>query len=359
MNDRRPDTGHRLTGWRVAVVWVVAVSGTVAIGLAQVFNPDSWVIVLTVAGAVESFGLVGAILVVRLPGNPVGWLLWASGAALGWGTAGVSYATHSAQTCGGCLPGTVRSRSSPTRTSHRSWGLSASSSRCCSRPADSPRPGGVLSHGSVCGTVLFTVLIGFAPEDSSSIPIENPIGMTGLGALAGVLGVVAIVTLPLAMILALISVFWRFRHAEAVERQQLRWFGFAGLAMVAAVATGMLVPGAWFLMFAGLGMLPLAAGVAILRYRLYDLDRLVSRTIAYAMVSGVLLAVFAGAILIFQAALEPSRAGTDRRRRLDPSGRSPLPAASTPGPDSGRPPLQSGALRRRSDADRVRQPAPW
>lgn len=153
---------------------------------------------------------------------------------------------------------------------------------------------------------MFTVLIGFAPgKISGSIPIENPIGMTGLGALAGVLGVVAIVTLPLAMILALISVFWRFRHAEAVERQQLRWFGFAGLAMVAAVATGMLVPGAWFLMFAGLGMLPLAAGVAILRYRLYDLDRLVSRTIAYAMVSGVLLAVFAGAILIFQAALEP------------------------------------------------------
>jgi hypothetical protein len=55
----------------------------------------------------------------------------------------------------------------------------------------------------------------------------------------------------------------------------------------------------------GLALLPIALGVAILRYRLYDIDRIVSRTISYAVVTAVLVGVFAGAILVFQTVLAP------------------------------------------------------
>ena len=87
----------RLIGWGAAIIWLVAASGIVAVGLAEVFNPDAPIVVLIVAGVVMSFGLVGAVVVVRLPGNLVGWLLWASGVGLGWATAG--YASRARAAC--------------------------------------------------------------------------------------------------------------------------------------------------------------------------------------------------------------------------------------------------------------------
>jgi len=306
---RRDDTAQRLTGWRVAAVWLVAVSGTIAIGLAQIIDPYSWIVVLTIAGVVASFGLVGAVLVVRLPGNRVGWLLWASGVALGWGTAGVTYAVHSAQTCDGCLPGTVPI--ALVANTNYAWILGAVGIFIPllfpNGRLPSPRWRPVAWLGLVA-TVTFTAGLGLVPGYiSSAITIENPIGFDGFGDFTGLVGIVMVAALLVSMILAVVSVVWRFRHADAVERQQLRWFGAAGLGMVAAVALGVILPweSAWILLFAGLGLLPLATGVAILRYRLYDLDRLVSRTIAYGMVTGVLVAIFAGGILIFQGALEP------------------------------------------------------
>jgi hypothetical protein len=309
MSNGRTDPAQRLTGWRAAVVWVVAVSGFVAIGLGQILNPDSLIVVLIIGAVIESFGLVGAILVVRLPGNPVGWLLWASGAALAWAVAGVTYATHSGLACGGCLPATVPIALIANAGFAPILGavgiflpLLFPDGRL---PSPRWRPVAWLGLAAI---VMFTSMIGFAPGPiSAAIPIENPVGFTGLGEFFGLFGIVATVTLLVSMVLALVSVIWRFRHSDAIERQQLRWFGYAGLGMVAAVAVGLIAPweSAWVLIFAGLGLLPLATGVAILRYRLYDLDRLVSRTIAYATVVGILLAVFAGGILIFQAALEP------------------------------------------------------
>ena len=96
------------------------------------------------------------------------------------------------------------------------------------------------------------------------------------------------------MVLALASVILRFRHADAVERQQLRWFGYAGLLMIVGLVVGLsaLFDATWVVLFAGLGLMPLAIGVAVMRYRLYDLDRLISRTIAYALVSGALVVAY-------------------------------------------------------------------
>jgi peptidoglycan/LPS O-acetylase OafA/YrhL len=86
----------------------------------------------------------------------------------------------------------------------------------------------------------------------------------------------------------------RFRHARGVERQQLRWVTLAaaltGVAMLATgvlVAVGDLVLAGWTSVI-GTVFLPLAAGAAILRYRLYDLDRIISRTLAYGLLTVLL-----------------------------------------------------------------------
>ena len=94
--------------------------------------------------------------------------------------------------------------------------------------------------------------------------------------------------------LALVSVVLRFIRSRGVERQQLKWFLFAVAVFVAAflVAVTTESNAAWYLVLFGLASLPVAAAVAILRYRLYDIDRLVSRSIAYAVLTGGLIVTF-------------------------------------------------------------------
>jgi hypothetical protein len=86
----------------------------------------------------------------------------------------------------------------------------------------------------------------------------------------------------------------RFRRARGVERQQLRWLVLAaaltGLSMLAAavlIAVGQVDLGAWASVV-GVTFLPLATGAAILRYRLYDLDRIISRTVAWTLLTVLL-----------------------------------------------------------------------
>jgi hypothetical protein len=99
------------------------------------------------------------------------------------------------------------------------------------------------------------------------------------------------------------SLVVRFRHARGVERQQLRWVALAaaltGVAMLAAgvlVASGNLELASWFAVLC-VAFLPLATGAAILRYRLYDLDRIISRTLAYGLLTLLLGGGYALAVL--------------------------------------------------------------
>ena len=138
--------------------------------------------------------------------------------------------------------------------------------------------------------------------------IENPVGVGP--DLRSILGaqtseVVAASTFLLAPVLAL-SILTRYRMSDTVERQQLKWFVLALLVTVggiAAAAVGALISkqpseaGVAVFGFAG-ALIPVAIGIAILRYRLYDIDRLISRTLAYAAITGVLALVFAGVILL-------------------------------------------------------------
>lgn len=106
----------------------------------------------------------------------------------------------------------------------------------------------------------------------------------------------------------------RYRHGGHVERQQIRWLlaamciifaAFAGTFVESTLRTDDGIFVSAVLAYLGILALPLAIGVAILRYRLYEIDRLISRTIGYALVTGVLLAVFACAVLGLQTVLEP------------------------------------------------------
>jgi hypothetical protein len=103
-------------------------------------------------------------------------------------------------------------------------------------------------------------------------------------------------------ILALGSLALRLRRARGVERQQLRWFVFAAVLLSIVFIVGNLIPHLVsdavgnVLMAASVTFIPVACGIAILRYRLYDLDRVISRTASYAIVTACVLGVYVAVV---------------------------------------------------------------
>jgi hypothetical protein len=308
--------------------------------------------VLDVVAAVSA-ATVGAVLASRRPAHPVGWLLLGLGLSLA--AAGVVYAY-------------VR------------YGLVA-------RPRALPAAGYLagLSNGmiliwlSCVGFVLLLTPTGSLPSPrwrwwarvTAAAPvvwvlasvidpapmrpeypaIGNPLTVPGLPRvlLDAATGAAALVVLA-GLIVGAGSLVGRFRRARGVERQQLRWLALAAaLASVALlVALAALVVEEGFGVFnvalgVCLALLPLATGAAVLRYRLYDLDRIISRTLAYGLLTvtlglgyaGVVLGlgqllgrgsslVVAGATLAVAAAFQPARRRIQRlvdqrfnRRRYD------------------------------------------
>jgi hypothetical protein len=132
------------------------------------------------------------------------------------------------------------------------------------------------------------------------------------------LSIAGSVGLLLSLIGTLVLVSIRFRAARGVERQQFKWFGWAAIVVVtlllASIATaplGAISDTIWNVLFVSLILLPLSAAVAVLRYRLWDIDRIMSRTIAYAIVTALLAGAFLGVVLVIQTLLASlTQAGT-------------------------------------------------
>jgi hypothetical protein len=112
------------------------------------------------------------------------------------------------------------------------------------------------------------------------------------------------------LIVGAASVVIRFTQARGDERQQLKWVASAAAAIaMGALLSFTLVLGGWLALLDDLSILalPIAIAIAILRYRLYDIDRLIIRTIAYTIVTGLLAAGYAGMVLLLHIALPVSQ----------------------------------------------------
>jgi hypothetical protein len=100
---------------------------------------------------------------------------------------------------------------------------------------------------------------------------------------------------------AVVSLVLRFRRSQGVERQQLKWFTYAGVLGFAWLVVDPVLPDvALFQLVSGLttALVPVAAGIAVLRYRLYDIGRLINRTLVYGLLTALLAGVYAGAVLV-------------------------------------------------------------
>jgi hypothetical protein len=144
--------------------------------------------------------------------------------------------------------------------------------------------------------------------------LRNPIGRPEWSSALGVLNAVGGAALMTSLVAAIAHLGARFRRARGVERQQLKWFALAGSVVVVAllVAGGTSLAGyeaeaapLWLAAFGTLLLLPISATLAILRYRLYDIDRIISRTLAYAVLTAILAGVYLAGFLGIQSVLAP------------------------------------------------------
>jgi uncharacterized membrane protein YhdT len=139
-------------------------------------------------------------------------------------------------------------------------------------------------------------------------PIRNPLGVEGF---TSVYKAVLFTMAPLLTLAAALAVFIRLRRALGVERQQIKWFTYAAVVSVIATILSYIIPGVidtplWFdragyaLNIATIPALPVAIGIAILRYRLYDIDVVISRTLVYGSLTAILVALYFGVIVVLQ-----------------------------------------------------------
>src|SRR5713101_277369 len=298
----------------LALIPVLIALGSVAVDFVLI---DFFGVALLAILSLLVFVGVGLLLVLRLPRQPVGWLLLAAGTLLQVTTAAAAYSWAALVRAPGTLPFAV-----PAAFIGLAWTPALGclflaimlfpTGRPPSRRWGPAVPLVALGTAILVATELAQPEFGVASQSLSTqggpvLWVPDPLSVDGM------LGLVLrqIYGSPFLFIPYLIpvaAVAARFRTAAGNERQQLKWFAYASsVSMSFFVAAPLL-----FTYLAGLGpliailamdLIPISVAIAILRYRLYDIDLLIKRTLVYGATSAAVAATFFLGVVALQRAL--------------------------------------------------------
>jgi hypothetical protein len=310
--------GVRPGRWAIGLAWVLwalALGGLATVPwfdhlARQAHRPDLaqlGVSTIPYLAAVVVAATVGAVLASRRPRHPVGWLLLALGLSVTASGVADGYARDGLVARPGTLP--VARLVATYSPATLFTGLACAGFILLLTPTGtlpSPTRGWRWwARTAAVAPVVFLAALALGPGLVIP-PYQAAINPVTVPALAGAVRVAIAVASAITAggpAVGAWSLVVRFRRARGVERQQLRWLAYAAAVTGVAVvvfATGMAVGATAVLLLAAglcLAILPLATGAAILRYRLYDLDRIISRTLAYGLLSGLLGGGYAGVVL--------------------------------------------------------------
>src|SRR5215212_10467049 len=259
---------------------------------------------------------VGALVASRRPHNPIGWIFCGIGFLNAAQSFAVAYGDYSLVVRHGALAG-VKIMAWLSSWISDPIGLIGGALLFLLFPngrllSSLWRP--VMWTAVGAGAALL-VVGAFTPGPLYTFPsITNPVGIGGtVGHILGMLDTIGLVVLLIALLASAVSLILRLLRARGIERQQLKWFVYAAtLATIGAVVS---YAGAWVfasdlinaigywegqLAFAAL---PVFTGIAILRYRLYDIDRIINRTLVYGSLTTILAVIYFGGVTVTQALL--------------------------------------------------------
>ena len=265
-----------------------------------------------------AFATVGAIVDSRRPANPIGWIFSVVGLLIAVQLFSFEYADRGLVRAPGSLPAATVFAWLQTWIWTPALGLAGTlllllfpEGRLVSQRW---RP---VAWAGFAATALAAASRALRPGGLENFPAaENPVGLGrpggGLDAIAGAHAGELLIFLVVLASIASLAV--RYCRAGWVEREQLKWFLCAtaalGAANVVVAATNGGAVG-WGLWLAAMIAMPVATGVAILRYRLYAIDRIINRTLVYGALSALLGGLYFGIVIALEQAFSPVTQGSE------------------------------------------------
>ena len=250
--------------------------------------------------------VLGWFIATRRPRNPYGWLWLSLGLALSLLVFTQVYAAYGLVAEPGALPFPRMAGTVVAAVGWTSWLILTPLLMVLFPSGRTPSPRWRLLVWTVLLFGALSLIAGpLIPGRSGFIPVDNPIDIGDTaGWVATFLGyggnLVVLATIPVAAL----SLVFRFRRAGGVERQQLKWFALGAVFLVAEFGSQFFYEpsGAWDAVVEVLPLLGLyaAIGVAILRYGLYDIDRVINRTLVYGALTASLVATYFGGVTLLQ-----------------------------------------------------------
>jgi hypothetical protein len=255
-----------------------------------------------------SYAPVGALVAARRPANPVGWLLCLYGFALSIGHFSAQYAIYTLLAHPNSLP------VGEALAWIASWilppiiGLQVFSFLLFPTGKLPSKRWRWLAWLTVAFVIVGVISSAFSFGANAGLgPIPNPLGIEGF---SNVYDMVFNV-LPILYVAVTTSLFVRLRRAIGVERQQIKWFAYAVAATIIGITFAYMIPDTidtplWFervgfaLNIAVTPAIPISMGIAILRYRLYDIDFIINRTLVYGALTAILAAHYFVSIVLMQ-----------------------------------------------------------
>ncbi len=255
-----------------------------------------------------SYAPVGALIAARRPANPVGWLLCLNGVALSIGHFGAQYAIYTLLAQPNSLPAGEVLAWTATWILPVIIGIQIffyllfPTGRL---PSDRWK---WLAWLTVAFVVVGVIFSAFSFGANAGLgPIPNPLGIDGFSNVYDMV----MNFLPLLYLAVASSLFVRLRRARGVERQQIKWFAYAVTATISGIILAYMIPTMidtplWFeraafaFNIAVTPAIPISMGIAILRYRLYEIDTLINRTLVYGSLTAMLVAFYFGGIVLLQ-----------------------------------------------------------
>jgi hypothetical protein len=256
-----------------------------------------------------SYAPVGALIAARRPANPVGWLLCLNGVALSIGHFSSQYAIYTLLTQPDTLP------AGEALAWISSWilppiiGLQVYSYLLFPTgrlPSDRWK---WLAWLTVAFVIVGVITSAFSFGANAGLgPIPNPLGIEGFSNVYNMV----LNFLPLLYVAVAYSLFVRLHRARGMERQQIKWFTYAVAATIIGITFAYMIPDTidaplWFeragfaLNIAVTPAIPISMGIAILRYRLYEIDLIINRTLVYGALTVLLAVVYFGGVTATQA----------------------------------------------------------
>ena len=289
--------------WSVCGMTLILIACALALAILNGADADT----LSFPLAMTASAVVGSLVASRRPKNPVGWFFLGSAVCFALTGVAAGYATYGLFTAPGALPG-ARAMAWPL-----SW-LWVPGVMLLLAFVPLYFPDGRLPSRRwrwVVRLALFFSVTGavfsaLSPGEIQNEGIVNPLGIEALQPVFDLLGTLVFALFFTLLFASAASLVVRFIRSGPTERQQIKWLALAALTIPVWFLTNAPIQAAaptLFLVMDSLffAMIPVAAGIAILRYRLYEIDLIINRTLVYGSLTAMLAAVYFGGVATTQA----------------------------------------------------------